>query len=653
MPKEVRVLVVGDAGVGKSSLIAGFLSETFPDIVPRCFEPQEVPAEYAVDKASLTIVDTSLDENEMKRETLLLEYRRCTSIILVYDVKDPNSITRLHSFWMKDFLENNVQAPVILVGNKIDLRTSAMSESMAQSQDPLIIELCNQTNDIELWMECSAKSLLKVVELFRYAEMTVVYPRKPLLDTQTMTMREPCQFAFRRIFRAFDLDHDGMLDDGELNDFQTQVFLEPLQSEELTAIKQHIKSTYPQGVAENDRGVTVDGFIFLVKELVVDHRADLCWKILRKFGYNDELQLNREFKLRKQPDQSWELNDKGLQFLRELFFLFDKDRDGALCPAELDDMFSVVPGHPWRDAPLDLATLSSTSHLPLGYLNFPSCTHTDGNGFLDLRGFLAAWKMLTLLDVEMALTYLVYLSYPGDPVHSIHPTRRRELDRTKNKVSRSVFLVYVFGSGKCGKRTFLDRFVGRKATPPRVNDVITTVNTVQLQDEKERTLVLRHWPNRDVDRVLDSAELMQNCDMLVLMYDLHDQFSFVSALTAFTKVTQKAPHFRTPIPCQFIGNKKDLGITQQFIGDKVFNVEEFCEEQGIFPPCEISLLTDPQHVVFAQVTEIVAMFPQKACPAKQQKKRWKASSWLYVGVAIGVVGLVGYFYTKSKSKQAL
>jgi Ras family protein T1 len=42
-----------------------------------------------------------------------------------------------------------------------------------------------------------------------------------------------------------------------------------------------------------------------------------------------------------------ELSYKGQQFLTTLFERFDKDRDGALCPAEVDDLFSTCPAPLW------------------------------------------------------------------------------------------------------------------------------------------------------------------------------------------------------------------------------------------------------------------------------------------------------------------
>lgn len=42
-----------------------------------------------------------------------------------------------------------------------------------------------------------------------------------------------------------------------------------------------------------------------------------------------------------------ELSHKGQQFLSTLFERYDKDKDGALSPAEVDNLFSTCPSPLW------------------------------------------------------------------------------------------------------------------------------------------------------------------------------------------------------------------------------------------------------------------------------------------------------------------
>lgn len=56
---SVRVVVIGDTGTGKSSLIAAVATESFPDNVPRVMPPTRLPADYYPDRVPLTIIDTT------------------------------------------------------------------------------------------------------------------------------------------------------------------------------------------------------------------------------------------------------------------------------------------------------------------------------------------------------------------------------------------------------------------------------------------------------------------------------------------------------------------------------------------------------------------------------------------------------------------
>ena len=55
----VRVVVAGDRGTGKSSLISAIATESFPEAVPPVLAPTTLPDDLYPDKVPLTVVDTS------------------------------------------------------------------------------------------------------------------------------------------------------------------------------------------------------------------------------------------------------------------------------------------------------------------------------------------------------------------------------------------------------------------------------------------------------------------------------------------------------------------------------------------------------------------------------------------------------------------
>ncbi|RWV87699.1 hypothetical protein GW17_00050278, partial [Ensete ventricosum] len=53
---SVRVVVMGEAGSGKSSLIVAVATESFPENVPHVMPPTRLPADYYPDRVPLTII---------------------------------------------------------------------------------------------------------------------------------------------------------------------------------------------------------------------------------------------------------------------------------------------------------------------------------------------------------------------------------------------------------------------------------------------------------------------------------------------------------------------------------------------------------------------------------------------------------------------
>lgn len=63
-----------------------------------------------------------------------------------------------------------------------------------------------QHKEIETCLECSAKKLSFVGEVFYYALKAVVHPTAPLFDAQEQKMKPLCVRALKRIFTMCDKD---------------------------------------------------------------------------------------------------------------------------------------------------------------------------------------------------------------------------------------------------------------------------------------------------------------------------------------------------------------------------------------------------------------------------------------------------------------
>ncbi|KAL8260337.1 hypothetical protein R6Q59_028290 [Mikania micrantha] len=572
----VRVVVVGDRGTGKSSLIAAAASENFPENVSPVLPPTRLPADYYPDAVPVTIIDTSSSlEGKAKLEE---ELNRADVVVITYACDKPETLSRLQTFWIPEVRRLKVKAPVIVVGCKLDLRDEHYPVSLEQVMAPIM----QQFREIETCIECSAANLVQVPEVFYYAQKAVLHPTAPLFDQESQTLKPRCIRALKRIFILCDHDMDGALNDSELNEFQVKCFNAPLQPAEIVGVKRVVQEKVPEGV--NDLGLTLTGFLFLHALFIEKGRLETTWTVLRKFGYNDDIELRKEnlpVPSKKAPDQSIELTSEALDFLMGIFSLFDSNNDGALQDSELDELFSTAPESPWDEAP---------------YKNSMERTEL---GDIRLSGFLSQWALMTLLDPAKSLAYLIYLGYTNDPATALRATRKRTLDVKKQQSDRHVFQCFVFGPKNAGKSSLLNSFVGRSFQNSHGSSGYQsyTVNAVDQLRATKKTLILHEILEDDVKQFLSSKESLAACDVAVFVYDCSDEYSLKRASEFLMDVARRGEDTGYGVPCLFVAAKDDLDSYPMAIRDS----EAICQELKIDAPIRISVKKREMNNIFWRI----------------------------------------------------
>lgn len=155
----LKIVLVGNSAVGKSSLLLRFAEGTFA----------ELPATVGVDfrvislenvqgyRVKLTCWDTAGQE---KFRTLTSSYYRgAHGVIMVYGVDDPESLKHLETAWLEEARRyvNNPNAVYMIVGNKSDLPTAVVPRADGR-------RLAERVG--ALFLETSAKSGSGVSECF-------------------------------------------------------------------------------------------------------------------------------------------------------------------------------------------------------------------------------------------------------------------------------------------------------------------------------------------------------------------------------------------------------------------------------------------------------------------------------------------------------
>lgn len=154
-----KLLLIGDSGVGKSSLLLRFTTDTFDDISPTIgvdFKLKMMTMKGK--KLKLTVWDTA--GQERFRTLTSSYYRGAQGIILVYDVTRRETFTNLSDIWLKevDMYSTNEDCVTMLVGNKVDKeaqRAVSRDEGVAFARE----HGC-------LFLECSAKTRVNVQQCF-------------------------------------------------------------------------------------------------------------------------------------------------------------------------------------------------------------------------------------------------------------------------------------------------------------------------------------------------------------------------------------------------------------------------------------------------------------------------------------------------------
>ena len=88
------------------------------------------------------------------------ELKRADAVLLTYACDQPMTLTRLTTYWLNELHQLGVKAPVILVGCKLDLR----DEHRPTSMEDIVAPIMKQFREIETCIECSAATLLQVLE---------------------------------------------------------------------------------------------------------------------------------------------------------------------------------------------------------------------------------------------------------------------------------------------------------------------------------------------------------------------------------------------------------------------------------------------------------------------------------------------------------
>jgi mitochondrial Rho GTPase 1 len=630
-------------------------------------------------------------------------------------------LTNLYSF--VSFFRYFTQVPVIVAENKLDLfrpsssisrssaaHLSASSSSLSNTSSTAatqqvigptdeqalarkrqqIVALMQRFTFVRQCIKCSAKNLLRVDDVFLKAQQAVWYPFvPPLYDLQTGQLTVACQRALTRIFRIFDRDHDGLLSDIELDRFQRETYHFAIVDRDLAAWKKVVTRNNPHpDIATLQEGkFTIQGFWTIFDVFISQNRLDVVWQALRKYQYDDDLQLHVPDSM-FQEGASWQLTRAAQQFLTRVFHQFADADSGLLSPDQIRTIWSILPppalppwirttewsdgcfsvlkegrGEHWLPpsredvsppSPDVEQSILTTSGISILSESLPSVEGMDPLAPLSYLEWMGHWHTLAAMAPSVARAELYRLGHISEP--------RRERSSKGSSASRAI-RVAVLGARNAGKTALLSALCGSNGdeiTPTSQPETSWTYVQLprRLEDREGEALVVHliftdipesALPGSDGRSLSDlmgtSTSKEPFCDLSMLVFDCTDAQSWTLAKEMEAQLLTK------DIPRLFVATKEDrLATADASVLDEA---QQYCHASDLEPPlvtasASLNRSAILDHLARCAIEDEPGIDPLKSKPHEAEHRAARRRKRLWLGGIVVVVVGVGWLWSRAQ-----
>jgi len=136
MVYHVKVIVIGEPGVGKTSLVKKFISGRFSTDYRASIGTNIYIKKLKIDSdVSIHLWDIAGQEKWIKmRHTY---YKGSHGALVVGDLTRENTFEQISSFWLPDLKKNCGEIPLILLANKNDLKSELNNSLMTKIREEI------------------------------------------------------------------------------------------------------------------------------------------------------------------------------------------------------------------------------------------------------------------------------------------------------------------------------------------------------------------------------------------------------------------------------------------------------------------------------------------------------------------------------------
>eukprot|EP01121_Diplochlamys_sp_Union-15-3_P012608 TRINITY_DN379_c0_g1_i1.p1 TRINITY_DN379_c0_g1~~TRINITY_DN379_c0_g1_i1.p1 ORF type:complete len:280 (-),score=64.05 TRINITY_DN379_c0_g1_i1:38-877(-) len=175
--QRVKLVVVGDGAVGKTSLLISYSKGTFPtDYVPTVFE--NYTAQTKADNGSMVLLhlwDTAGQEDYDRLRPL--SYPGADIVLLCFSTVTKSSFASVKEKWYPEVNHYVPDVPYFLIGTKVDLREEEQADPATGDYEPVTQEegeaMRKQVKAVK-YIEVSAKTKKNLDKVFSLAVQTVL-----------------------------------------------------------------------------------------------------------------------------------------------------------------------------------------------------------------------------------------------------------------------------------------------------------------------------------------------------------------------------------------------------------------------------------------------------------------------------------------------